>query len=293
MRFHLKIPTKKKIILYLIALCVVGVFITFTLLGNKKDIHYDIVILGDSIIGNVGPDGLSSADYVEVRLGKSTFKGGLGGTSMSLQAKNLWGSESNMEWCMVKLATAIWSNDWKSQLATLSYAESYKDVNNQVLSYFPETISTLSRIDFSTVEVLVIEHGTNDYGRGVPVDNEKNPFDVNTFGGALRTSLKLLQEKYPELRIILMSPIHCALGEDWEKKGYNTKYEKGGYLEEYVEKERQIAEEFGVEWIDAYHNSGITEASEKIYLQDGLHLSSEGHKKLGEFLADYLETNKR
>jgi lysophospholipase L1-like esterase len=269
------------------------VFLVFALIEKKKDIQYDIVVLGDSVIGNVGANGIALTDYIEERLGKSTFKGGLGGTSMSVQSDSLWGSASNMEWNMVKLATAIWDNDWKSQLATLSYAENYQDVNNQILSYFPETINTLSQIDFSALEILVIEHGTNDYSRGVSVDNEEDPFDVTTFGGALRTSLKLLREKYPELRIVVMSPIYCALGEEREKKCYNTKYGDGGYLEEYVEKEKQIAEEFGVEWIDAYHNSGINESNEELYLHDGLHLSSEGHKKLGEFLADYLETNKR
>ena len=293
MRIRIKVPTKKKLILYISALCIVGVFLAFTLFEKEKDLQYDIVILGDSVIGNVGPDGLALTDYIEERLGKSTFKGGLGGTSMSVQSGNLWGSVSNMEWSMIKLATAMRDDDWKSQFATLSYAESYQDVSNQILSYFPDTIDALSRIDFSTVEILVIEHGTNDYGRGVPIDNEENQFDVTTFGGALRTALKMLQEKYPKLRIVIMSPIYCSLGENREKKSYNTKYGEGGYLEEYVEKEKQIAEEFGVEWVDAYHYSGIDESNEELYLIDGLHLSSEGHKKLGLFLADYLETNKR
>lgn len=285
MRIRVKLPTKKKLILFISSLCIVGLFFAFTFSEKRKDLQYDIVILGDSIIGNVGLDGRSLADYVEEELGKTTFKGGLGGTSMSVQSNDLWGSVSNMEWNMVKLAIAMRDNDWKSQFATLSYAENYQDVNNQILPYFPETIEALSRIDFSAVEILVIEHGTNDYGRRVPIDNEVNPYDVTTFGGALRTSLKILQEKYPGLRIVIMSPIYCALVE-MEGNG------DGRSLEEYVEKEKQIAEEFGVEWIDAYRHSGINESNAELYLQDGLHLTSEGHKKLGEFLADYLEINK-
>ena len=67
----------------------------------------------------------------------------------------------------------------------------------------------LSRIDFSKTEVLIIEHGTNDYNSGQILDNPKDTMDVTTFAGALRTTLSLLQEKYPQLRIILVSPIYC------------------------------------------------------------------------------------
>lgn len=288
MRIRVKFPTKKKFILFLASASVVALFLVFTLYEKEKDLQYDIVILGDSIIGNVGTDGLSLTDYVEKAVGKSTFKGGLGGTSMSMQTDSLWGSRSNMEWSMVKLATAMVSNDWKSQLAALAYADSYNGINNQVLPYFSETLNNLSRIDFSKVEILVIEHGTNDYGMGKHVDNGEDSYDITTFGGALRKSLKMLQKEYPDLRIVLMSPIYCNLGNEKQGHCYDTKYGEGGYLHEYVEKEKQIAEEFGVEWIDAYHTCGIWEENADIYLQDGLHLSPEGHKKMGEFLADYL-----
>jgi len=46
-----------------------------------------------------------------------------------------------------------------------------------------------------------------------------------------------------------------------------------------------------VEWIDAYRMSGINEKTSSIYLTDGLHLNAEGHKLIGEFLAEYFETN--
>lgn len=288
MKAKKKLPDKRSVILWLLSACTVALLLLLIFHKDEKTLQYDIVILGDSVVGNVAADGSSLTDYVSKGLGKSTFKGGLGGTGMSVDDTRLWGSLSKREWCMVKLAEAICYDDWKSQLGTMEYAASFGDYSNQAMDYFPETMKDLSQIDFSKVEILVIEHGTNDYNRGVITDNPENPYDVTTFGGALRQTLKLLKDTYPEMRIVVMSPIYCALGENQDMPSYSTKYGEGGYLDEYVELEKQIAGEFQVEWLDAYHKSGIWEENAKEYLFDSLHLNEEGHKLLGEFLAEYL-----
>lgn len=291
MRIRIKVPTKKKIIMHLIALFLVGMVVWFALQKEEKTIQYDIVVLGDSIVGNVGEEGESFTTYLGENLNKRIFKGGIGGTTMSLGSSPKWSSISNVEWSMVKLAEAICYDDWKNQKATMAYAESFIGINNQVLSYFGTTMDTLSKIDFTQAQILVIGHGTNDYNSGKAVDNPKNHYDKTTFGGALRYSLKILKETYPHLRIVLLSPLYCELGEEKERKCYNTKYGKGGYLEEYVSLEKQIAGEFGVEWIDAYQKSGINEKNSSFYLSDGLHLNAEGHKLMGDFLTKYFEAN--
>ncbi len=291
MRLHIRIPTKMNIFLYLLAACFVLLLCFGIFRKEEKSLQYDIVVLGDSIVGNKNADNSSLTTYVAESLNKSTFNGGLGGTSMSMDDTRQWGSMSKMEWCMVKLAEAICYDDWKSQAGTMAYATSFGDYSDQAPSYFAETMNTLCNIDFSKVEILVLEHGTNDYNKGVPLDNPKDLYDVTTFGGALRKSLKLLKETYPDMRIVVMSPIYCSLGEKKDKPCYSTKFGNGGYLDEYVELERQIAEELQVEWLNAYEESGIWEDNADKYLVDSLHLNPEGHKFLGEFLAEYLKNN--
>lgn len=279
---------KKNIIRYAIAVVCVLMLLCVIFYERKKPYQYDIVILGDSVVGNVWGE-VNVESVMEQRLGKTVFNGAFGGSCMSVQTEQMWGSMSGTAWCMVKLAEAISYNDWKSQEAVMTYADSYKDVNLQVLDYFAERMDILMQIDFSQVEILIIEHGTNDYNNGKRLDNPEDLYDVTTFGGALRYSLTLLQENYPNLRIVLMSPTYCALGEDRDLQCYNTSYGDGGILDEYVELERQIAEEFDVEWINAYHESGIWEDNINIYMHDGLHPSTEGHVLIGNLIADYLE----
>ncbi len=286
---RVRIPNKKKVAMYLVA-CLSAILLLSIRMPEQKQ-QYDIVVLGDSVIGNINPNELAITDYMEDRLEKSVLKGAFGGSTMSAGAYRMWGSNSNNEWSMIKLAEAIASDDWKSQRAAMAYATSFPHISNQALYYFEDTMNALCRVDFSKVEVLIIEHGTNDYNGGKKVDNPDDPYDITTFGGALRRSLQLLQESYPDLRIIVMSPIFCGLGENGEIQGDNTKYGEGGYLKEYVALEQQIAKEFGVEWVDAYYKSGITQENAEVYLDAGLHPNAAGRELLGNLLADYLENN--
>lgn len=257
---------------------------------DKEAKQYQMVFLGDSVVGNV-PGGQSMTEVMEQRLGKTVFNGAFGGTSMSLINEDLRGSKASSQWSMVELARAICYEDWGSQRASLAYAKHYQKTNTQMLDYFPDRLLELSQIDFDGVEILLIEHGTNDYGGGQILENPEDVYDVETFGGALRTILSMLQEKWPKLRIVLVTPIYCELGENGSKKCYNTDY-GGGIMDAYVEKEKQIAEEFGVEIIDAYHESGIWEDTVADYLEDRLHPSEAGHSLLGNFIADYFLNNK-
>ena len=279
---------RKNIIRYAVALGCAVLLLCISFYKPHNSQIYDVVILGDSVVGNIWGE-ISVGPVLEERLGKAVLNGAFGGSCMSVPTKDLWGSMSNVEWSMVKLAEAIAYDDWTSQLAVVQYADSYSDVNTQALDYFEERMTTLSQVDFEKVEVLVIEHGTNDYNNGRRVDNPENSYDVTTFGGALRYSLRLIQEAYPQLRIIIMSPIYCALGENKDMQCYNTSYGEGGILDEYVELERQIAEEFEVEWIDAYHGSGIWEDNVDIYMGDALHPRMKGHELLANMIADQIE----
>ena len=184
----------------------IGLLLILTVGKNKKEEAYDIVFLGDSIVGYVTV-GIDITDVLEERLGKSVYNGAIGGTCMSFNNQHVWESLSASQWSMVKLAQAIYADDWTAQLATVADADKYRRENRVAFDYFYSRIKGLSQIDFSKVEILLIEHGTNDYNRGQQLDSAEEPMDIDTFGGALRTSLYYIKKRYPDLRIVLISPI--------------------------------------------------------------------------------------
>jgi len=232
--------------------------------------------------------GIQVTDILEERLNKSVYNGAIGGTCMAINNEDSWEAVSTSQWNMVKFAQAMYADDWTVPLATVKEAQKYQRENRVVVPYFYPRILGLSQIDFSQVEIVLIEHGTNDYNSGVPLDSAEDPMDIDTFGGALRTTLQCIQERYPHLRIILVSPIYCEIQGNTLQKCYKADF-GGGILDEYVNLEKEIAEEYGVEWIDMYHGSGIWEDNIDTYLFDKLHPTVEGVMLLGNMIADYLE----
>jgi len=284
----LKIPFKKLVLLGIGALAA-GVILVLANNQAAPKYEHDIVFLGDSVIGNYAqPFGV--ATVMEGRLGVDVYNGALGGTCMSFYAGNVRESVNSSQWSMVKLAQAIYAEDWTSQVTGVSYSEYYRESAGQILDYFYERIMHLSQIDFSKVDILIIEHGTNDYNCGQILESEEDPWDITTYAGAIRTTVKLLKEKYPDLRIILLSPIYCEFIAENNAKCYETDF-GGGVLDDYVQMQKTVAEECGVEWIDAYHGSGIWSDTIDIYTYDKLHLTDEGKQLMGDLIADYLEEN--
>ncbi len=248
--------------------------------------QYDIVLLGDSVLANqpsMGGDKVHH--YLQKELGKEVFEGAFGGSSMANRAYESL-SFCVTEWSMVNLSKMICDKDFRSAKAAMSYAYQYRYNNRQVFEGYKDKMEGLSEIDFSKVEVLIIEHGTNDYNSGVRLDNEQDLYDEDTFGGGLRSVLKRLRETYPNLRIVLVTPAYCEVG------GAHSSDDKdwgGGYLYQYVGKEIEIAKQFQVDVIDMYHNSGIHKGNVKDYTTDGLHLNDSGVALWGEKIADYLK----
>lgn len=269
-----------------IVIGIVALFLVLPLLNFERKTQYDIVFLGDSIIGTeiyCSIVGLV-ADELEV----TAFNGAFGGSTMSMGESPVWGSESSNQWCMARLAQAIANKDWKSQEMAMSYAVSYEENNRQAFDYFEERMNELVSVDFEDTKVLIIEHGTNDYNAGRKLDNPEDLYDITTFGGALRSSLKLLQETYPQMQIVILSPLYCQFPEYDNMPGYSMDFGQG-VLDDYVELEQKIAKEFNVPFIDAYHNSGIWENNADEYLLDGLHLTKEGAILFSEYLANELQ----
>lgn len=248
--------------------------------SGKVQKVYPVVCMGDSILAIKGEDS-SITSLMEDQLGVRVFNGALGGTSMSRQRKD---------------RSMAYQKDGLS-MAALSLAIGYRDfgVQNTIriqeagTEYFSETLEELEQIDFSQTQVLLIEHGINDYNAGIPIIDEENLYNMYTFTGALRLSVTTLQKKYPKMRIVLVTPTYC-----WFLAAQNTceEWNSGyGVLEDYVKAEKMVAAELGIDVIDVYHNFYPHETWEdwKQYTVDGLHPNDEGRQLLADKIVSCLK----
>lgn len=282
-RLQKKISIKRITIVYgCISAAVFGMLLlcTFPLRKSDKAYHPQIVVLGDSIPGQVR-DESSVSGQLSLLLGREVCNGALGGTCFSYidGEGRLAYTKDSLSFAAISQAVAL--DDFGMQQAAA--------VRESATEYFPEVIDTLELIDFSGVDILLVQYGVNDYHAGVPLENPEDPYDRHTFGGALRSALSMWREACPDVRILLLTPTYSwylYTDETCEEKD-----EGGGVLEAYVDRELQIAEELGVEILDVYHDFYPHEVWEDwmLYTRDGLHPNEEGRRLLAETIAEYLK----
>lgn len=237
-----------------------------------------IVNFGDSIFGNTqGANSVSQA--IQDRTGATVHNLAIGGSQMSTHAQ-YWDAFS-----AYRLAYAIVNKDW-----TLVDDPNAKNLRN----YFPATVELMKTIDFSKVDYITFNWGTNDYRQGKDLDDETNSENTNTFAGAMRYFLRTIIEAYPEIKILAISPLWRYFNDENGEylEDSTTKSWGGGTLIEYVNKGVEVASEFNIPYLDAYRNLGINKYNRLTYFNDAAgdttHPQANGNKRLGSLIGAKL-----
>ncbi len=139
------------------------------------------------------------------------------------------------------------------------------------------------------VDAVVVFGGTNDFGHGdAPFGGfgDKTP---DTFSGACYVMLKSLVEKYPDVPVLVITPLH-RLGEDGTVNEIGLQRVP---LSDYVQIIRKTAEKFSLPVLDLYSKSGMQpeiEAQNNLYFFDGLHPNDFGHERVARLVINALES---
>ena len=273
----------KSIIKYGLSGIVVFLVLVLVLLGDrwfpKASAVEEYVLMGDSIFGQLQGEGAVTT-LVEELTQTRVCNAALGGTSLCYLGEEGHDGYTKDVLSLEALSRAIATRDFGAQQTV--------HIRENGTEHFDETIDYLETIDFQQTKILFLCYGINDYHAGVPIENEKNPMDVRTFSGALRSTLQFLKEAYPDLRVVLITPTYSwypGLGLTCEEYDLG-----GGNLEDYVNAEMAVAGEYGVECVDIFHGFYAHEQFEdwKMYTSDGVHPNDLGREMLAEMLASYL-----
>lgn len=240
-----------------------------------------VVNFGDSIFGNARPPEDIST-YLASMTGATVHNCGFGGCRMSYHPSANYDAFS-----MTKLADAVANNDFSVQDTAISNTE-----GDSLPGYFKEGLNLLKSIDFSTVDIITIAYGTNDFN-GVTLDNAENKLSQRTFAGALRYSIETILTAYPHIHIFVCSPTYRFWmdGEYSFVEDSDTKQGGAYYLvTDVVEKGREVSAEYKVPFIDNYYSLGINKFNRVQYFPktDGAHHNIEGRKLIAAHIAKEL-----
>lgn len=247
-------------------------------LKNNGTQKVDVLYFGDSIIA-----GWSSVKPIPERVAENTgmtvFNGGFGGMTMAQVNDEQYISDRLNMFTMVSISEAVKNKDFS--LLSMSSGRG----SEQIVEYWINKAEELSTIDLSSVKYVIIEFGANDFFSDTPLDNTENAYDLASFAGALRYSVKNIKEGMPNARIIVESPI------------FNTVFIDSGNInncglsiKDYVETERAVALELGIDFINTYELSGINEGNTKMYLSDGLHTNADGDIRISDCITDFINS---
>ena len=236
-----------------------------------------IANFGDSVFGNKRPP-IDVSTYLANLTGATVYNLGFGGCRMSEHSAN-WDAFS-----MYQLADAIATKDFTVQDAV--------DVDNVsgMPSYFKETRTLLESIDFSTVDVITIAYGTNDFTAGVALDNQSDPDDTTTFCGALRYSLDKIMDAYPQAHIFVCTPTWRFWIEGGEFAYDSDTHEiSGQLLTAFVAAAKDVSEEYHVNCIDNYE-LGINKLNRSHWFpsNDGTHHNKYGAELIAQHMASEM-----
>ena len=149
-------------------------------------------------------------------------------------------------------------------------------------------LDTLRSVDFSAVDMIVIIYDRNDYMDGRPVMDENNDINLITWNGALNASIQLIQQTFPHIRIVVLSP---AYGQFTDENGNlinaDTEDLGNGTLPDYVLHEIDVAMANGVSIIDNYYGA-VSENQAAECLTDGWHLNEAGRRRIAQRFAELI-----
>ena len=148
---------------------------------------------------------------------------------------------------------------------------------------------TLSTLDFNTVDVIAIMYDASDYLGGRYIYNPENLTDIQSFYGNLSAGIDLIQQTYPHIRIIVMSPTYgYAINEDGEYVSSDLYLYSEHPLSRYAMMLEQAAAYYVVSFVDNFYGT-INELNAEEYLEDHLHMNLAGRKKVAERFVNALE----
>ncbi|WP_050698172.1 SGNH/GDSL hydrolase family protein [Anaeromassilibacillus senegalensis] len=260
----------------------------FTINGREPDASGNIEIpvsrlqgrtlacFGDSITGDFQPP----VDYPSViakLTGMQVYNLGVGGCRMSHHTDQYYDAFS-----MYRLVDAITSKDYTLQEAAVGHTANYA----------ANRVATLKAIDWSKVDYVTVLYGTNDVQGGVALDNTEDPKDTTTYLGACRYALEKLWAAYPNLKVLLLTPIY-RYWNDTQTDSDDKTFTGGKHLYEFGDGLLQVAADYKTPAVDLYRTLGINKINRAYYFPvgDGTHPNDLGRALLGEKIAGKLLGN--
>lgn len=236
---------------------------------NFENSATDILCLGDSVT--------EFGDYplwIEKITGKRTYNCGFGGTRYAVH-----GNVNYDKFSFYQLANAIDSGNWSAQDAANTALIAAGDDNTNQLN-------RLKAIDFNKIGIITLFYGTNDWSGNNPIGIISNTnFDTTTVVGAINHGIKKIIQKYPHIRILVVTPTHRFVASDLLESSDDVNNGISLKIESYVNAIEETANKFNhLPVKNLWKDGNFNKYNHSQYFVDGVHPNSKGYEVLGRLI---------
>ena len=253
--------------------------------SRVSNMGYKVVMLGDSLIGNYDDDdsipsvlsNLTKAECYNCAFGGSSMGSDLVDPDEYLEAFNGW-----------KILNAITTNNYSAQQTAIDNDPTYAHLRANYQTH----LDTLKNMDWSTVDVITLSYGTNDWGTKVVLNDDTNPMSTDTFMGAYRTILETLWETYPHIKVLAFGVVWRALSSSAGEVTADSddgKHGRNWYLREFEEGIETVCNEYHVPFVPMYDYTNFNKYTWSNYFGTDLtHPNAKGRFVMAKRYASFL-----
>lgn len=258
-----------------------------TLEGYVDDGELNVVFLGDGLFGDY-QDETGIPEQVAKITGANVYNCGFSNATMSTQLMEYDEKCGNDALSFYFVALSIANNEGYDLLRNgTRHAES------GIEDYFMDTIDMMDDIDFSKVDVIVINYGVEDYLQNREIESDHDTlFDPRIFTDALHQGMRWLHAAYPNIQFVVMSPTFCFY-EDKDGElhaGDVYKNKEKGTVASYMIAEKTATVLENSTFLDNYWGVDINADNAKEYFTESSKFPNEaGRKLIAEKLADTIQ----
>lgn len=245
------------------------------LIANKSP--HSILFFGNSVFADDRNSGDNVVNRIAEQTGASVYNCSVGGSYLA--AKNYSMRETSSGLDVYNFYFMVLYLIQENKPDNFDWLETNPDAD--ILPETQEVRRTLDTVDMSTVDTIAILYDGSDYLAGHCFYNPENPKDITSFSGNLEAGIELLQEAFPHVRIIVMSPTY-AFGVDDNGEYISSdikRYGSGESLSSFTLRECESTISHGVTFVDNLYGT-FNEDQASDYLKDNLHLNQEGREKV-------------
>jgi hypothetical protein len=213
--------------------------------------------------------------WFEALTGARCINQGYGGTTMTKHTLTDFRPFS-----MTYLLQAKLSGDYTTQDTSIATWQAGTAEEQLRATNYTKQLNKFKALDFNSLYAITMLYGANDHGMTVGTITDLDS-EGTTFCGAYNWVIKTLQENYPQLGIILLTPIFRV-----HDVGITDRTPL------FVQATKDIANANNLPVYDCYQNLGFNKYNwTQYYSDDGLHPTEpEGQPRMGERISAWLNS---